>query len=206
MQDTTYAPSAPKQRLVGILLFDDVEVLDFAGPFETFSIAQNKSGTPPFKVITVSQEGTPITAVGGLTVLPSYSFATCPRLDVLIVPGGKGARSQQLYNPALLQWVTHQSAQAEYVASVCTGAFILAQVGLLNGKTATTHTAHVNQLALIYPNITVFKNRRFVEVGNIITSAGVSAGIDMSLHLIKKMCGEAVSLQAAQNMEYVSSF
>lgn len=204
MQEKTIDASVSRQRLVGILLFNDMDVLDFAGPFEVFSTTYNPNGEHAFKVVTISQEGHAVLSSYGLTVIPCYSFATCPRLDILVVPGGKGARDRQLFNPSLLQWILRQSSQAEYTASVCTGAFILAQAGLLNGKNATTHAQHINPLALIYPHVTVFKNCRFVESGRIITSAGVSAGIDMSLHIIKKLCGEDAAMQTAKNMEYAS--
>lgn len=189
------------QKSVGILLFNDVEVLDFAGPFEVFALSEKPRGTKSFNVKTVSQDGEPVITVGGLRVLPEYSFETAPRFDILIVPGGYGARAIEVNNPELIRWIGEQAETANIVASVCTGAFLLGKAGLLEGKAATTHWAHTEELQNAYPSVEVRPGVKFVDQGNVMTSGGISAGINMSLYIVKKLLGREAASGVAKAME-----
>jgi transcriptional regulator GlxA family with amidase domain len=191
---------------VGILIFDEVEVLDFCGPFEVFAATRNL-GTPndeadkPFNVYLVAEQEATVRTRGGMMVQPHYTTATCPPLDLLLVPGGWGTR-REVSNQPLIEWIAQRSHEVELTASVCTGAFLLAEAGLLDGRQATTHWQSIERLAQTYPAVTVLPNIRYVDEGEIITSAGISAGIDMSLYLVQKWLGHAVAEQTARTMEY----
>jgi transcriptional regulator GlxA family with amidase domain len=192
-----------KHWSVGIFLFDEVEVLDFAGPFEVFSIASMPNKTDkPFSVYTVSQYGSVIKARNGLIVQPSFSFETAPDFDILIIPGGYGAEEIEINNEAIIYWLKEMRHKVGLIASVCTGALLLAKAGLLNGKRATTHWMDIERLEKEYPNVRVEKNVKFVDEGTIITSGGISAGINMSLHVIKRLLGENIMSNTAKRMEY----
>ncbi|SFL74874.1 DJ-1/PfpI family protein [Pelosinus propionicus] len=192
-----------KNRRVGILLFDEVEVLDFAGPFEVFSIASvPEQLDKPFLVQTVSQYGKMIKARNGLMVQPSFSFENAPDFDILIVPGGYGAEEIEINNETVLQWIKKQQDKVELTASVCTGAFLLAKAGLLNDKRATTHWMDIDRLEREFHEVKVERNCKFVDEGSIITSGGISAGINMSFHIIKRLLGEDVVETTARRMEY----
>ncbi len=198
---------APK-RNVGILIFPEVEVLDFAGPFEVFSRTRLVAGvesrrtddSAPFQVFTVAQTVDTITAVGGLRVLPDYSFADAPAIDVLVVPGGFGTRPL-LADTDTLQWIQAVGQQAEQVTSVCTGALLLAKLGLLAGKRATTHWGALDSLASMDASIAVQRDQRVVADG-IFTSAGVAAGIDMSLAVVEALLGQTVADETAHYIEF----
>jgi transcriptional regulator GlxA family with amidase domain len=193
---------------VGILIFDDVEVLDFAGPFEVFSRTRTVPGadsrrtddSTPFETFTVARTRDAITAIGGLRVVPHYSWADAPAIDILVVPGGFGTRGL-LQDEATLAWIRQSAGRARQVTSVCTGALLLAQIGLLQGKRATTHWAGLELLASIDPTIRVQRDRRVVHDG-IFTSAGVSAGIDMSFAVVEQICGRPVAAETAHYIEY----
>lgn len=188
---------------VGILLFPEVEVLDFAGPLEVFSTAElPATGERLFQVMTISERAEPIRARHGLTVQPDYSFATVPSLDILIVPGGPGAREREVHNPVLIRWIARVAPELQVVAAVCTGAFLLAKAELLHGKRVTTHWASLARLAQQYPDTTVVPGVRYVDEGHLVTSAGVAAGIDMSLYLVERLCGTEVAAATARRMEY----
>lgn len=188
---------------VGILLFNEVEVLDFAGPFEVFSVTeQPKTGDKPFNVVTISETGSLINARNGLKVQPDYSFENHPKLDILVVPGGYGARKLEINNDTVHQWIQQQNQQVSYITSVCTGAFLLAKAKVLEGKKVTTHYASLDKLQADFPELTVQKNVKFVDEGRLITSAGISAGIEMALHLVGKILGDKVSEETALHMEY----
>lgn len=188
---------------VGILLFDEVEVLDFAGPFEVFSVTRTPDGAcQPFDVYAVAQQDRVVRARNGLAVQPRCSFEDAPAFDVLIIPGGYGAEEVEIHNAALIGWIRDRAAGAEITASVCTGAFLLAEAGLLDGKRATTHWMDRTRLEREYPLVSVMRDIRFVEEGNIVTSAGISAGIDMCLHLVGRLLGEEVAQATAKRMEY----
>ncbi|WP_208559492.1 DJ-1/PfpI family protein [Marinilactibacillus kalidii] len=191
------------QKIVGILLFNEVEVLDFAGPFEVFSVTQQASNDErPFKVITISQDGELIKARNGLQVKPDFSFEQHPELDILIVPGGYGAREIEVHNKTLHQWIQKQDQTTMHTMSVCTGAFLLAKARLLEGLSVTTHFSSLDKLETAFPSLTVKRNTKFVDQGHILTSAGISAGIELSLYLVGKLLGTAIAKETAQQMEY----
>lgn len=188
---------------VGILLFDEVEVLDFAGPFEVFSVTRAEYGDGrPFDVYTVAQEKRLIKARNGLRVEPRCSFEDAPTFDILIVPGGYGAEEIEIHNRVLLDWLRGRAAEVTIMASVCTGAFLLAEAGLLGGRRVTTHWTGLDKLEREYSLVTVERNVRFVDEGNIVTAAGISAGIDMCLHLVERLMGAEVARATAKLMEY----
>lgn len=191
---------------VGILLFPDVEVLDFCGPYEVFSVTRiheerRRTEPSPFEVLLVAEQEGPLTAIGGLRVIPDHRLTTCPPLDILVVPGGWGTR-KELANDALLAWVTERAKHVKTLASVCTGALLLGQAGLLDGRRATTHWRSLERMRDSFPSITVEETLRVVEDGHILTSAGISAGIDLALTLVARYCGEAVARATARHMEY----
>jgi len=188
-------------RRICILLFDGAEVLDFCGPFEVFSVTGRRQGLTPFEVCTVAEKAKPIIARGGLSVNPSHSFETCLRPDILLVPGGIGTR-REMNNPGMLRWLKDRAEEAELVLSVCSGALLLAQAGLLDGLTATTHHAALNELRAVNSNIRIDCSKRFIDNGRVIVSGGISAGIDMSLHVVARLLGEDQALETARYMEY----
>jgi transcriptional regulator GlxA family with amidase domain len=190
---------------VGILVFDGVEVLDLAGPFEVFSIVwsdpdEQRESRPLLRVITIAEEDRVITCFGGLPIKPQATIVQHPPLDILVVPGGH--ISDVVANPRLLAWIGQQDQRTQLTASVCTGAFVLAACGLLDGHRATTHWASIESLRQQYPAVEVLTEARYVDEGHLITSAGISAGIDMSLHVLARLLGEQVAAEAAQGMEY----
>ena len=193
-------------RNVGIYVFDEVEVLDFAGPFEVFSTASRvfcraqPGAEPPFQVFTVGVSRTPVTARGGLVVQPRFSFADHPKIDVLLVPGG--VVRAELERPRVIAWVAARAAAAELTASVCTGAFLLGKARLLKGKSATTHWEDVAALRTIAPSTRVVQSGRWIEDGAVITSAGISAGLDMSLHIVARLAGNDLAARTARQMDY----
>ncbi len=191
-----------RQWRVGIFLFDDVEVLDFAGPFEVFSVTEIENDQQPFVVETVSEKGNLVIATNGLKVQPDYSFDNVPRFDILIIPGGLGAREREMYNDNVINWITNQMKTVQLMTSVCTGALLLAKAGLLNGKMATTHWASLERLKIEFPQVEVQREVKFVDEGNIITSGGISAGINMSFHIVKRLLGSEVAQNTAKIMEY----
>ena len=191
---------------VGIYLFDAVEVLDFAGPFEVFSTAARVHGrgdppSPPlFIVATVGRGFAPVVARGGLRVQPAFGLDDHPPLDVVIVPGG--VVDAEMERPEVIGWLQRVTAGALLTASVCTGAFLLGQAGLLEGKQATTHWEDIAELRRVFPQVEVIEGRRWVDLGSIVTSAGISAGIDMSLHLVARLAGEDLARKTARQMQY----
>jgi transcriptional regulator GlxA family with amidase domain len=196
------------QQNVGILLFDGVEVLDFAGPFEVFSRTRLVPGpesrrseeSAPFRVFTLARTTAPVTATGGLVVVPSYGFADTPVIDLLVVPGGFGTRAL-LHDQEILDWIRTVAGASRRVTSVCTGALLLARTGLLAGRRATTHWAALELLGSVGGDVTVVADERVVDDG-VVTSAGVSAGIDMSLYLVESICGREVAEETAHYIEY----
>ena len=190
-----------KSRTLAILVFDDVEVLDFCGPFEVFSVANRFTDPPAFNVLTVAEGAGPVVTRGGLSVNPRHRLADCPPPNVLLVPGGQGTR-KEMHNPALIEWIGLVSGQAELVLSVCTGALLLAKAGLLDGLEATTHHGALDLLREVAPRTAVHAGRRFVDNGRVITSAGIAAGIDMSLHVVSRLLGRELAENTARQMEY----
>src|SRR3954454_12935687 len=188
---------------VGIVLFDDVEVLDFAGPFEVFAVAGNVT-EGGFHVVTVAERAdanAPIVARNGLKIVPDYALADAPHLDILVVPGGMGTR-REVSNPRLISWIRQRAADATLTTSVCTGSFLLAETGILQGRTVTTHWASVQRMRDSYQWINVRGDARFVDEGDIVTSAGISAGIDMSLYVVGRLKGADIAARTARQMEY----
>lgn len=196
----------PETISVGIYVFPEVEVLDFAGPYEVFSTASrvfkrtNPSEPEPFTVFTVAQAAGTVRARAGLVVTPDYTFANHPVIDLLVIPGG--VVTAELDAAEVRTWIARAAAMAKLTASVCTGAFLLAQAGLLEGKNATTHWEDVNELRAMFPSLTVLEERRWVDEGAIITSAGISAGIDMSLHLVARVAGRELAFRTARQMDF----
>lgn len=190
-------------RNVAILIFEDVEVLDFAGPFEVFGVTrdENDGQTPLFNVYTVAEKPGAVIARNGLSVNPHYTFADCPTPDLLIVPGGRGTRAL-LHNAAVVDWIRQQDTATELTLSVCTGALMLGQAGLLDGLAATTYHTAFEELAAVAPSTTLCPGERFVDNGRIITSAGVSAGIDMALYVVGRLHGASQAVWTARYMEY----
>jgi len=189
---------------IGILLFPDVEVLDFAGPFEVFSVAARihfaAFGHPPFDVATIARARGPLRARHGLMVVPSFAFADAPKLDLLIVPGG--VMKEPLGDAATLKFVKEKATEAALTASVCTGAFVLAKLGFLDGIRATTHWEDIGDLRSEHPHLDIVERVAFVDEGTIVTSAGISAGIEMSLHLVARILGADAARATARQMEY----
>lgn len=195
-----------ERKKVGILIFDDVEVLDYCGPFEVFSttrlVEENRSESQsPFEVILIAEHQAPIVTSGGMRVLPDYSLEYCPQLDILVVPGGWGTRPL-MDNPKLLGWLQGITPTLELLTSVCTGALVLGQAGLLEGKQVTTHWRSLDWMQELFPQTTVLKTQHVVEDGDLLTSAGISAGIDMALKVVSRYCGEPVARATAKHMEY----
>jgi transcriptional regulator GlxA family with amidase domain len=188
-------------RTLAILIFDDVEVLDFCGPFEVFSIANRFTDPPAFKVVTVAEKAGPLVTRGGLGVNPHHRLGDCPRPDLFLVPGGQGTR-KEMHNAALIDWIRQSAEKAELILSVCTGALLLARAELLDGLEATTHHGAIDLLRETAPKTAVHPDRRFVDNGRVVCSAGIAAGIDMSLHVVARLLGEEVADRTARQMEY----
>lgn len=190
-----------KRRNTAILLFDDVEVLDFAGPFEVFSVTDELSDYQRLNVYTVARENRPILARNKLSVNPDYTIHDAPDPDILIIPGGDGTRPV-IQQDDVIAWVAQSSMNAEKVLSVCSGALVLAKAGLLKGLRATTHHLVYDELEKLAPDTDVVKGQRFIDNGKVITSAGISSGIDMSLYVIEQLFGSEVVDSTADYMEY----
>ncbi len=191
---------------VGIFIFDNIEVLDLGGPFEVFSVATrvkarlDPASPPPFNFFTIGETNAPIHARGNLIITPSFSFTDHPPIDLLLIPGG--IVSAELKKENVIHWIATSSAKAKLTASVCTGSFLLAQAGLLDGKHATTHWTDIDDMKSMFPNVTVEENVRWIDQGAIVTSAGISAGIDMALHLVSRLDSESLALATAKQMDY----
>jgi len=189
------------RRRVAILIFDDVEVLDFAGPFEVFAVTDELQGHAGFDVFTLAEGPGTVRAVNGLKVVPDHTLESAPAPDVLVVPGGAGTRAL-LKRPALLEWIRTRARRAEITLSVCTGALVLARAGLLDGLRVTTHHEVLDLLRELAPAATVDPSRRFHDNGAILTAAGISAGIDCSLHVVGRLLGPAAAEATMRYMEY----
>ena len=198
---------------VGIYLFDEVEVLDFAGPFEVFSVAarlcERVFAEPAFAVHLLAPDLSPVSARGGMRVLPQYAFAEAPPLDVLIIPGG--VVTAELQRPGLGNWLQAQVAQLQVLASICTGAFVLEQAALLNGREVITHWEDLGDLRAASESsgskLKVLAHQRWVEAAplqtcRLFTSAGISAGIDLSLHLVAELASPELARRTAKQMDY----
>ena len=194
------------RKRVGIVLFPDVEVLDFCGPFEVFSVTRlsderRREEPSPFEVLIVAETAEPIVTTGGMKVIAHHTLETCPPLDVLVVPGGWGTRTQRL-NTRLVDWIGQRAKQVETLTSVCTGSLLLGQAGLLDGLRATTHWGALDLMRELFPAVKVEDKLHVVEEGNVLTSAGISAGIEMALRVVARYHGEAIAKNTARFMEY----
>ena len=190
-----------RARSVGILVFEDVEVLDFCGPFEVFSVTGRQIAPGSFNVFTVANVPGVVLARNGLSVNAQYTLAEAPPIDLLLIPGGQGTRPL-MHDAPLVEWIGQRAAAAELVLSVCTGALLLAKAGLLEGLTATTHRGALGLLREVAPGTTIRDDVRYVDNGRVITSAGVAAGIDMSFHVVDRLLGRETATAAARYIEY----
>jgi putative intracellular protease/amidase/DNA-directed RNA polymerase subunit RPC12/RpoP len=191
-EDEAKAQAAAKKH-VGILIFNGVQIIDYTGPYEIFQSAG-------FEVYTVAETKEPIVTVAGMTVIPKYAFADAPQPDILVVPGGGVAGA--LGSATTLKWVKDTTAKTEHTMSVCNGAFILAKAGLLDGLTATTTHGNVPRMRTEFPKTKVVDDRRFVDNGKIITTGGLTAGIDGALHVVSLTLGKGTAQQVALGEEY----
>lgn len=195
-----------ERKRVGIVLFENIEVLDFGGPFEVFSATRlneerRREEASPFEVLLVAEKSAPVVTTGGMKVIPDHTFESCPKLDILVVPGGWGTR-KELKNPAMLNWLRIRASEVETLTSVCTGSMLLGFAGLLDGHHATTHWRSLDWMRESFPAVTVENDKHVVEDGSVFTSAGISAGIDMALKVVARHYGEAIARATAKHMEY----
>jgi putative intracellular protease/amidase len=195
------APPATSARppRVAILIFEGVQLIDFTGPYEVFSTPWSKTGRL-LDVYTVAERPGPVTTSSGLTVTPRYSFADAPAPDILVLPGG--GVPPQLENPRVMRWIGEQAKGARIVLSVCNGAFFLARAGMLDGLGATTFAGLIGELRAAAPKTRVVSDQRFVDNGKIITTAGLSSGIDGALHVLERLYGRGRAQRVALNLEY----
>jgi transcriptional regulator GlxA family with amidase domain len=188
-----------KKMNVAIFIYDRVEILDFAGPGEVFA-ATRVNDDHPFNVYTVAADDKPILSQGFVTITPQYTIKNCPKPDIIVLPGGGVLKSVE--NEEVIQWVKECSESTDVLLSVCTGARLLSKAGLLDNKEATTWYGAIESLREMTPKAIIRENTRFVDNGQIITTAGVSAGIDGALHVVRRMFGEDAALRVAKYMEY----
>jgi transcriptional regulator GlxA family with amidase domain len=194
------------KKTVGILIFNDVEVLDFCGPFEVLSVVRvdeekRLESSSPFDIKLIAPTKETITTRGGMRVLPDYSLKDAPSLDILIVAGGMGTR-KLMYDREVLEFVKKKETEVELLTSVCTGSLILANAKLLDGLSATTHWKSLDYMQNEFKDVKVCFDKNFVEDKKFISSAGISAGIDMTLFIVKKYFGEDIARNTAKHMEY----
>lgn len=190
-------------RTVAILAFDDMEVLDFAGPYEVFNVAGELGEGRPFEVVTVGLTGEPAIGRGGFTVLPDHRLADCPPVEVLVVPGGAGTRAL-VDHEELITFLRERYDAVELLMSVCTGSMLLARAGLLAGRSATTHHTAYDELAALDPSVVVERGPRFVHSAERLwTSAGVSAGVDLALEVVERLAGPAAREVTVAEMEWL---
>ena len=186
------APPIP----VAFLISDGAVVIDFCGPWEVFRDVMLPSGDHPFRLYTVSDKTAPITAGGGMKILPDYTFANAPAPKVIVIP------AQSEPSKAMLDWIRQSTKNTDVTMSVCTGAFVLAKTGLLDGKSATTFHGAFGPFAMRFPKIDLKRGARFVENGNLATAGGLSSGIDLALRVVERYFGREVAAKTAYNMEY----
>jgi transcriptional regulator GlxA family with amidase domain len=195
-----------QRKRVGILIYPEVEVLDFAGPFEVFCAVRldeerRREQPSPFDVFVVAETLEAVRAAGGLRIMPEHDLESCPPLDILVVPGGWGSRAQ-VHNVRLIDWIRARAGGVEVTASVCTGSFLLGQAGLLSGRRATTHWRSLDRLRETFPDLRVERALHVVQDGDVFTSAGIAAGIDLALRVVARYHGEEVARATARHMEY----
>jgi transcriptional regulator GlxA family with amidase domain len=188
-------------RTIGILLFDGVEELDAVGPWEVLAFWTREFPDDGWRVVTFSRDGTPVTAAKGMTLTPQHAYGDVGALDVLLYPGGHGTRAH-LADEQQLDWLRARRADTPLITSVCTGSLVLGRAGLLAGRPATTYWSLLDVLQQQDPTITVRPDDRFVDDGDVITSAGVSAGIDMALHLVARLAGTERARAVRRGIQY----
>lgn len=186
---------------IGVFVFEGAEELDYAGPWEVLAAWALQFPDDGVEIFTLGREAAPVRSAKGLTVVPEYSWESAPPIDVLIYPGGVGNRAH-LGNPEVARWLRAVADGAEIVTSVCTGALVLADVGLLDGRPATTHWQYLDVLRDLGDDIDVRAGARFVDDGNIVTAAGVSAGIDMALHLVSRLHSPERAREVRRYIQY----
>jgi transcriptional regulator GlxA family with amidase domain len=186
---------------VGIFLFNDIELLDFAGPYEVFSVTSELNDHKLFRVFSLTGDGREIKSVNGLKVVPDYGFANHPPIDILVIPGGVGTRAE-VTKRSVLDWVAGVHQGAKITMTVCSGARLPAALGLLDGLETVTHHTVFDSLKKLAPGTIINADKRFVDNGKIMTSGGISAGIDLSLHIVRKLCGEDIANKTIKYMEY----
>jgi transcriptional regulator GlxA family with amidase domain len=193
--------TALETRWIGIYLFDGVEELDAVGPWEVLAYWTTNHPQDGFSVTCMSDDGAAVHCAKGLVVMPHVSVADAPALDVLLYPGGQGTRGH-LSDERQLAWVRQQRSAVTLMTSVCTGSLVYAAAGILKDQPATTHWASLDLLAKLDPSIDVRPDERFVDAGNIVTASGVSAGIDMALHLVHRLAGIDRARQVRRGIQY----
>lgn len=186
---------------IGIFLFNDIELMDFAGPYEVFSVATELHDHSLFNVFTITEDGAGIRSINGLRVMPDYDFKNHPHIDVLIVPGGNGTKIE-MTKDHVLQWLKEQYHNSQVTMTICSGTRLLGKLGLLDNLKITTHHEVISDIKVIVPTAIIEEKARFVDNGKILTSAGISAGIDLSLYVVAKLFGKEVANKAAIYMEY----
>lgn len=185
---------------VGIYIYDNAEVLDFSGPFEVFTTATRVLKKDSFNTFLINETNEVVKARANYKIVPDYQIINHPKIDVLIIVGGD--HSEEVHKSNVSQWILEQSKTAKLVASVCTGAFLLAKANVITTHEVTTHWDDISDLKTQYPKLNVQESVRWVEHGNIITSGGISAGIDMSLHIVSKLHSENLAIATAKQMEF----
>lgn len=191
-----------EKRQIGILLFRGIEELDAIGPWEVLSFWTHAFPEDGYETFCVSRDGGPVECAKGLVISSHCSFATMPPLDVLLHPGGRGAREILLHDQDHLDWVRAQRTRVDLMTSVCTGSLVFAAAGLLSHRPATTHWRSLDRFAELDPSVEVRRSERFVDDGDVVTSAGVSAGIDMALHLVARLAGPERARQVRRGIQY----
>lgn len=188
-------------RNVGILIFEKVEVLDFAGPYEVFSVTSELNNDDLFKVFTIGEKSGVVETVNGLRVIADYSVEDHPSVDILIIPGGEGTR-YQAGNKKVMDWIKKLQPETEITMSVCTGSVLLGKLGLLDGLESVTHHQVLDLLRKSAPGTLVNPEKRMIDHGYIATCGGISAGIDLSLHMVERLCGVEIREKTQSYMEY----
>lgn len=190
------------KRNVGIFIFDDAEVLDFAGPFEVFSVTSQLNNDEPFHVFTIAKNASPVRAVNGLKVVPDFSFRNHPNLDIVVIAGGQGTRSL-LHDDETLTWIKNTVNSPCTTVSICSAARLLGKLGFLDNKSYCTHHEVYDHVTEIAPLAVPRKEERFIQTSeHLYTSGGISAGIDLSFHIVEKLLGKETALKTAEYMEY----
>ncbi len=184
---------------IGIYIYENAEVLDFSGPFEVFNVAKRLSENN-WNVFLISETDSLIKARGNFLIQPHYAISKHPKIDLLVVVGG--IHTEEVKKENVIKWVFRTSESAELVVSVCTGCFLLAEAGLLDGLSVTTHWEDIPDLKSQYPQLNVLENQRWIQNGKYVTSGGISAGIDMSLFLVSQLASQDLAEKTAKQMEY----